>query len=92
LRNTVFLFLLTGFGTKAGVVPLMCGSPTPHPQAPSHVSSIMSGGNDKKPPFYGIIRFIMIILGPGPEWWGGLILALAFRILPDRCHIRVGGT
>jgi len=76
LRNIVFLFLLTGFGTKAGLVPLHVWLPYAHPQAPSHVSSIMSGVMIKTA-VYGVIRFIIIILGPGPVWWAGSILTLA---------------
>src|SRR3989339_1836164 len=42
-KNLIFLFLLVGFGTKAGIVPLHIWLPYAHPQAPSHISSIMSG-------------------------------------------------
>ena len=41
-RNIVFLLLLVGFGTKAGIVPLHIWLPYAHPQAPSHISSLMS--------------------------------------------------
>lgn len=76
LRNLVFMFLLAGFGTKAGMVPLHVWLPYAHPQAPSHVSSLMSGVMIKTA-VYGIIRFIMIILGDGPSWWGISIMAFA---------------
>lgn len=75
LRNTVFLFLLFGFAAKAGVVPLHIWLPYAHPQAPSHVSSIMSGVMIKIA-IYGMIRFFVTILGPGPAWWGSLIMML----------------
>ncbi|MFA4980921.1 MAG: proton-conducting transporter membrane subunit [Candidatus Omnitrophota bacterium] len=75
IRNVVFLLLLTGFSTKAGVVPLHIWLPYAHPQAPSHVSSIMSGVMIKIA-IYGMIRFFVTLLGPGSAWWGALILVL----------------
>ena len=76
MRNTVFLLLLFGFATKAGVVPVHIWLPFAHPQAPSHISSIMSGVMIKTA-IYGMIRFFLMLLGTGPAWWGVLILALA---------------
>ncbi|MFA4967169.1 MAG: proton-conducting transporter membrane subunit [Candidatus Margulisiibacteriota bacterium] len=76
LRNLIFAFFLIGFGTKAGIVPLHIWLPYAHPQAPSHISSIMSGVMIKTA-IYGIIRFIIFIMGGGPAWWGILILVLA---------------
>ncbi|OGS21235.1 MAG: hypothetical protein A2252_06080 [Elusimicrobia bacterium RIFOXYA2_FULL_39_19] len=75
-KNVVFLFLLIGFGTKAGIVPVHIWLPYAHPQAPSHISGIMSGVMIKTA-VYGIIRFIIYILGADTLWWGNLILILA---------------
>ena len=75
MRNIIFLLLLTGFSAKAGVVPLHVWLPYAHPQAPSHVSSIMSGVMIKIA-IYGMIRFFVTLLGPGPGWWGALIIVL----------------
>lgn len=75
-RNLVFLLLLVGFGTKAGVVPLHIWLPYAHPQAPSHISAIMSGVMIKTA-IYGLIRFVIYIMGVYEVWWGILILALA---------------
>jgi len=75
-RNIVFLLFLIGFGTKAGIVPLHIWLPYAHPQAPSHISSIMSGVMIKTA-IYGIIRFVMFILGVNSFWWGVLVLILA---------------
>jgi len=75
-RNIVFLLLLIGFGTKAGIVPLHIWLPYAHPQAPSHISSIMSGVMIKTA-IYGIIRFVIFILGVNSSWWGVLVLILA---------------
>jgi len=76
IKNIVFLLFLIGFGTKAGIVPLHIWLPYAHPQAPSHISSIMSGVMIKTA-IYGIIRFVMFLLGVNDLWWGGLILTLA---------------
>ena len=72
-RNVVFLFALIGFGTKAGIVPLHLWLPMAHPAAPSNVSAVMSGVMIKTA-VYGMIRLIIDILGPGPSWWGGVVL------------------
>jgi len=42
-RNIIFILLLIGFGTKAGVIPLHIWLPYAHPAAPSNVSALMSG-------------------------------------------------
>jgi hydrogenase-4 component B len=76
IRNAIFLLLLVGFGTKAGIVPLHIWLPYAHPQAPSHISSIMSGVMIKTA-IYGMIRFILFILGVDSCWWGVLVLTIA---------------
>jgi len=76
VKNIVFIFFLAGFGTKAGIVPLHIWLPYAHPQAPSHISSIMSGVMIKTA-IYGMVRFIIFILGVNSLWWGNLVLALA---------------
>lgn len=76
VKNIVFFLLLVGFGTKAGIVPLHIWLPYAHPQAPSHISSIMSGVMIKTA-IYGLIRFVIFILGVNSSWWGILILVLA---------------
>ncbi len=75
-KNIIFLFLLIGFGTKAGIVPLHIWLPYAHPQAPSHISSIMSGVMIKTA-VYGVIRFVIFMLGASSCWWGILVLFLA---------------
>jgi len=73
IRNALFLLLFIGFATKAGVVPLHVWLPYAHPQAPSYVSSIMSGVMIKIA-VYGMIRFFVMLLVPAPAWWGAVIL------------------
>jgi hydrogenase-4 component B len=74
-RDAVFVLLLIGFGTKAGAIPFHVWLPRAHPVAPSHVSAVMSGVMIKAG-VYGLIRFGIEVLGPGPEWWGLLILGI----------------
>lgn len=75
VRGTVFVLTLAGFGSKAGLVPLHAWLPRAHPEAPSPVSALMSAGMVNLG-IYGIIRFDLQLLGPGPRWWalGMLIL------------------
>jgi hydrogenase-4 component B len=75
VRDAVFALALLGFGSKAGIVPLHVWLPRAHPAAPSHVSALMSGVMIKMG-VYGLLRFALDLLGGGPAWWGGLILAL----------------
>ena len=75
-RDLIFLLLLAGFGTKAGIVPLHIWLPYAHPQAPSHISSIMSGVMIKTA-IYGLISFVLFLLGVNSSWWGVLVLILA---------------
>ncbi len=43
LVQTAFLFVLVGFGTKAGLVPLHTWLPDAHSQAPSSICALLSG-------------------------------------------------
>lgn len=76
MKNLVFILFLIGFGTKAGIVPLHIWLPYAHPQAPTHISSLMSGVMIKTA-IYGIIRFVIIVLGVENVWWGSAILVAA---------------
>jgi len=75
LKSLVFVLALVGFGAKAGLVPLHVWLPSAHPAAPSHVSALMSGVMIKLG-VYGVLLFGLRLLGGGPAWWGGLVLAL----------------
>ncbi len=74
-KNLVFIFALIGFGTKAGMVPMHLWLPEAHPQAPSHVSALMSGVMIKTA-LYAFLRVTVHFLGDVPPWWGTLILVL----------------
>lgn len=72
-QSLVFLLAFVGFGTKAGVIPFHVWLPRAHPAAPSHVSALMSGVMIKTG-IFGLLRVGLQFTGPGPAWWGWLIL------------------
>jgi hydrogenase-4 component B len=69
------VLLVLGFATKAGAVPLHVWLPKAHPEAPSHVSALMSAGMVKAG-VYGLLLVVVRLLPAGPSWWGLLVLAL----------------
>ncbi len=71
----LFFFLLLGFLSKAGAVPLHVWLPYAHPAAPSPVSALMSGVM-LKVAIYGLFRFLFDVLYPWPLEWGIVILSL----------------
>jgi formate hydrogenlyase subunit 3/multisubunit Na+/H+ antiporter MnhD subunit len=73
--GTVFVLVLAGFGSKAGIVPLHAWLPRAHPEAPSHVSALMSAAMVNLG-VYGIVRTGFGLLGGGTRWWWLLVLAL----------------
>ncbi|MGK2318425.1 proton-conducting transporter transmembrane domain-containing protein [Gordonia rhizosphera] len=72
-RTAVFLLTVVGFGSKAGLLPLHAWLPRAHPEAPSPVSALMSAAMVNLG-IYGIARFDLQLLGPGPRWWGIVLL------------------
>lgn len=72
-RALVFVLTLIGFGSKAGLVPLHAWLPSAHPEAPSPVSALMSAAMVNMG-IYGIVRFDLQLLGPGPRSWGLVLL------------------
>lgn len=73
VKNSVFLISIIGFGSKSGLVPLHAWLPKAHPEAPSPISALMSAAMVNLG-IYGILRIDIKILGPGPMWWGVLLL------------------
>lgn len=55
-----FVFVLIGFGTKAGLAPMHTWLPDAHSEAPTPVSALLSGVL-LKCSFYGILRFTILI-------------------------------
>ncbi len=60
LLKLAFLFLLVGYGTKAGLAPLHNWLPDAHSQAPSPVSALFSGFM-LNTAFYCILRYVAIV-------------------------------
>jgi hydrogenase-4 component B len=75
VRGVVFVLTVVGFGSKAGLVPLHVWLPHAHPAAPSPVSALMSAAMVNLG-VYGLVRVDVQLLGPGPSWWG-LVLVVA---------------
>lgn len=75
VKNLLFILFLLGFGIKAGIVPLHIWLPAAHPAAPSNISALMSGVMIKTA-IYGLLRFVLILLGADQAWWGLLLLAI----------------
>ncbi|MBI3968628.1 MAG: hydrogenase 4 subunit F [Chloroflexi bacterium] len=75
LMKVAFVFVVIGFGTKAGLAPLHTWLPDAHSQAPSPISALLSGvllncG------LYGIVRVHLITSGAtGTEFSSNLLLA-----------------
>ena len=73
-RATAYLLALTGFGFKAGLVPLHVWLPEAHPVAPADGSAFLSGLVVKLG-IYGIALFAFRLLPEGPAWRGILTMA-----------------
>jgi hydrogenase-4 component F len=71
LLNIAFVFLLLGYGTKAGLVPIHAWLPDAHAEGPTPVSALLSGLL-LNVALYAILRFKMLFVGahglfsPGP--------------------------
>ena len=59
----IYGLLFTGFGIKAGLVPVHTWLPKAHPVAPSHISALMSGVMIKTG-IYGILRMTQLLNEP----------------------------
>ncbi|MGE5577257.1 MAG: hydrogenase 4 subunit F [Syntrophothermus sp.] len=69
-----FIFVLIGYGTKAGLAPMHTWLPDAHSQAPSPVSALLSGVL-LNCALYGILRFhIITIKTVGPAFSSQLLL------------------
>ncbi|MCX7745476.1 MAG: hydrogenase 4 subunit F [Clostridia bacterium] len=93
-----FIFVLVGFGTKAGLVPMHTWLPDAHSQAPSPISALLSGVL-LNTAMYGIIRILSIVnknLG-NSTYTGTLLMAIgilsvaaaAIFILPQKDYKRL---
>lgn len=72
-----FIFILVGFGTKAGLAPMHTWLPPAHSQAPSPISALLSGVLLNSA-MYGIVRATSVVnsaLG-GNEYSGKILMAV----------------
>lgn len=77
LVKIAFVFILVGFGTKAGLAPMHTWLPDAHSEAPTPVSAVLSGVL-LNCAFYGIIRFHIVSSSAiGPEFSNQLLIILA---------------
>ncbi|HUL29208.1 MAG TPA: proton-conducting transporter membrane subunit [Thermodesulfobacteriota bacterium] len=60
ILKTSFVFILIGFGTKAGLVPLHTWLPDAHSQAPSPVCALLSGV-ETTAVLYAILRLLPVL-------------------------------
>ena len=71
LVNVAFVFLLLGYGTKVGLVPLHAWLPDAHAEGPTPISAVLSGLL-LNVALYAVLRFKMLLsaspeaLAPGP--------------------------
>jgi len=86
LLNLAFVFLLLGFGTKAGLVPLHAWLPDAHAEGPTPITAVLSGLLINVS-LYVILRFKIVlggnpaVLPPGPVLVGIGLLTLLFGAL-----------
>jgi hydrogenase-4 component F len=74
LVKLAFLFVLVGYGTKAGFAPLHTWLPDAHSQAPTPISALLSGAL-LNCAFYGIVRVFLIARGTlGTAYPAGLLI------------------
>jgi len=72
-----FVFVLVGYGTKAGLAPVHNWLPDAHSQAPSPISALLSGIL-LNTAFYGIMRFVSIVEpSTGSAFTGKLLILFA---------------
>ena len=73
-RSVAFVLLLVGFGSKIGLLPLQAGLPPLYAASPAATAATIAIAFNAG--FYGLYRLVFETLGPGPLWWGELVLVL----------------
>ncbi|HLT89694.1 MAG TPA: hydrogenase 4 subunit F [Woeseiaceae bacterium] len=95
LLNVAFVFLLLGYGTKVGLVPLHAWLPDAHAEGPTPISAVLSGLL-LNVALYALLRFKMLLAGnegsiaPGPllVWMGLASLVFAAFMLYRRSDVK----
>jgi hydrogenase-4 component F len=83
LLSVAFIFLLLGYGTKAGLVPVHAWLPDAHAEGPTPISAVLSGLL-LNVALYAILRFKMLMalnraaIAPGPLMIGIGLVSLLF--------------
>ena len=80
LIKAAFIFLLVGYGTKAGLAPMHSWLPDAHSQAPSPVSALFSGFLLSSA-MYCLMRYIPIVEGATKHTGWSLNLLAGFGLL-----------
>ncbi|MDE2135768.1 MAG: hydrogenase 4 subunit F [Alphaproteobacteria bacterium] len=86
ILNIAFVFLLLGYGTKAGLVPLHAWLPDAHAEGPTPISAVLSGLL-LNVAIYAILRFKIVLahnpatIAPGPLMMALGLLSVVFAAL-----------
>jgi len=73
-RSVAFVLLLLGFGSKIGVLPLQGGLPPLYEAAPRATAATIAVAFNAG--LYGLWRLVYGTLGPGPLWWGEIVIVI----------------
>lgn len=85
ILKIAFIFILVGYGTKAGLAPMHTWLPDAHSQAVAPISSLLSGVL-LKTALYAILRFGIIVTGAvGPSYFCNLMMLLGLISLGISC-------
>jgi len=83
LLDVAFIFLLLGYGTKVGLVPMQAWLPDAHAEGPTPISAVLSGLL-LNVALYAVLRFKMLLavnpaaLAPGPLMVAMGLVSLVF--------------
>jgi hydrogenase-4 component F len=76
VMRLAFVFIVIGYGTKAGLAPMHTWLPDAHSEAPAPISALMSGVL-LNVGLYAIIRFKAVVdVAVGPAFAAGLLLGI----------------
>jgi hydrogenase-4 component F len=73
LLNLAFVFLLLGYGTKAGLTPVHAWLPDAHAEGPTPISAVLSGLLLNLA-LYAVLRFKMLIAANEHAWAPGRLM------------------